>query len=343
MEQHVTPSSSSQGGTNRKPRKVWNWHPPLPLATSPLFAWPLEPRKIFQWFASYWLAVSMVSIVFGIAALYWYGLQPDPARCRSLRLGCVAPIYLRNFLLLLLLAGGLHLYFYHYSKQGSQLQFDARPLVTDSKKFTWRNQVRDNMFWSLASGVTVWSAYDLLYAWGHARDLLPTITFSGNPIWFVLLFPLIPIWASFHFYWIHRLLHVPFLYRTVHSLHHRNINVGPWSGLSMHPVEHLFYFSGVLIHFLVPSHPLHLLFHLLGVALYPLATHSGFEKLLVKDEQGLALGDFFHQLHHRYFECNYGTAEVPWDRWFGSFHDGTEESHQRMLVRLRGMRQKAGK
>ena len=35
--------------------------------------------------------------------------------------------------------------------------------------------------------------------------------------------------------------------------------------------------------------------------------------------------DFFHQLHHRYFECNYGTVEMPWDRWFGTFHDGSEE------------------
>ena len=38
------------------------------------------------------------------------------------------------------------------------------------------------------------------------------------------------------------------------------------------------------------------------------------------------MGDFFHQLHHRYFECNYGTVEMPWDRWFGSFHDGTAQA-----------------
>jgi sterol desaturase/sphingolipid hydroxylase (fatty acid hydroxylase superfamily) len=32
-------------------------------------------------------------------------------------------------------------------------------------------------------------------------------------------------------------------------------------------------------------------------------------------------------MHHRYFECNYGNLEVPWDKMFGSFHDGTDESH----------------
>ena len=37
----------------------------------------------------------------------------------------------------------------------------------------------------------------------------------------------------------HRLLHISALYRFVHSLHHRNIDIEPFSGLSMHPVEHL--------------------------------------------------------------------------------------------------------
>ncbi len=28
---------------------------------------------------------------------------------------------------------------------------------------------------------------------------------------------------------------------------------------------------------------------------------------------GIEVGDFFHQLHHRFFDCNYGTWETPWD------------------------------
>ena len=35
--------------------------------------------------------------------------------------------------------------------------------------------------------------------------------------------------------------------------------------------------------------------------------------------------DYFHHLHHRYFECNYGNRPVPLDRLFGTFHDGTPE------------------
>ena len=64
------------------------------------------------------------------------------------------------------------------------------------------------------------------------------------------------LWADFHFYMQHRLLHsVPFLYRHVHSVHHRSYNIEPVSSLSMHPVEHIIYFTSVLIPPLVVSMP----------------------------------------------------------------------------------------
>jgi len=49
----------------------------------------------------------------------------------------------------------------------------------------------------------------------------------------------------------------------------------------------------------------------------------------------LPLGTFHHQLHHRYFTCNYGGLEMPWDQWTGSFHDGTHESHQEFIAKRR--------
>ena len=46
--------------------------------------------------------------------------------------------------------------------------------------------------------------------------------------------------------------------------------------------------------------------------------------------------DFHHQLHHRFFECNYGTIDVPWDRWFGSFH-GSDEATARVREQRKRM------
>jgi sterol desaturase/sphingolipid hydroxylase (fatty acid hydroxylase superfamily) len=53
--------------------------------------------------------------------------------------------------------------------------------------------------------------------------------------------------------------------------------------------------------------------------------------------QGVAVKthDFFHYLHHKYFECNYGADGVlPLDKWFGTFNDGTQASTDAMNKRL---------
>jgi len=47
------------------------------------------------------------------------------------------------------------------------------------------------------------------------------------------------------------------------------------------------------------------------------------------------LGDFFHQLHHRFFDCNYGTWEMPWNEWFTTFHDGTDDGNELIKERRR--------
>ncbi len=107
--------------------------------------------------------------------------------------------------------------------------------------------------------------------------------------------------------------------------------------MSMHPVEHLIYISSVLVHFIVPSHPIILLVHLYSRCLGPAFSHAGFEKLLVKDKAWVEAADFHHQLHHRYFECNYGTVDAPWDRWFGSYHDGSDEATARTREQRRRM------
>ena len=109
----------------------------------------------------------------------------------------------------------------------------------------------------------------------------------------------------------------------------------------MHPIEHLLFFSSVLIHFVIAAHPIHILFHMQHQALTAATSHTGFEGLMVGKSKLMALGTFHHQMHHRYFECNYGNLEFPIDKWAGSFHDGTDDSHASMMGRRR-MNVKAG-
>lgn len=194
------------------------------------------------------------------------------------------------------------------------------------------------MFWSCASGVTIWTFYEVIMMWAIVNGYIPALPNSSYLLWTIGIIFLIPIWETFYFYIIHRSLHWPPLYRFAHSLHHRNTNVGPWSGLSMHPFEHLVYLGSVLIHFVVPANPLLIIFHLQYFNLSTVTTHSGHEALTCGDKNVLPLGTYHHQLHHRYFDCNYGGLEIPWDKWFGSFHDGTTESHQLFLEKRKKVR-----
>lgn len=316
--------------------RQWHYRPEVPIAVSPLFSWPPAPRQTLLWFRDRWFAIAENSILAVIALVCWTWFQPPLAEMQTLSLSWIGQIWLRNLILIVLVAGGLHFYFYTWRGQGWQLKYDPRELNATGRAFTFNSQLFDNVFWTLASGVTFWTAYEVLMFWAMANGYAPVLLWSDNPVWFLLLFPLTPLWISFHFYWIHRALHWPPLYRLAHALHHRNTNVGPWSGLSMHPVEHLLFFSSVLIHWIVPAHPIHILFHMQHQALTAATSHTGFEGMVVRDKSRLALGTFHHQMHHRYFECNYGNLEVPWDRWFGSFHDGTEASHERIKARRRG-------
>lgn len=333
-------SQAARGRIERPKRagpRGWHYVPNLPLEVSPLFSWPLDPVKAVKWLWKSWFLLTERLVLVGLAFLSWLYTQPALERCVAFEADWLAQIYLRNLALFILVAGGLHLYFYSFKRQGDALKFDKRDLARNNRVFTLRNQVWDNIIWSLASGVTVWTAYEALMMWAMANGYVPTLNWSENPICFVLLFALVPLWESFYFYLIHRMIHFPFLYRHIHYLHHRNVNVGPWSGLAMHPIEHVIYLGSVLIHFVVPAHPVHILYHLQYFTLTAATTHAGFAGFSVAGRNRFALGTFHHQMHHRYFECNYGGLEVPWDKWFGSFHDGTAESHERFLERRRRM------
>ena len=320
--------------TKSKGRETWNHK--TPVIFSPLFDWPPKPKASFIALTKRWVTVSR-NVLFLIMAwlVYRYFLQ-DLSHMQSLSVSWIWPIFLRNILIMLVITGGLHLYFFTFRAQGKRLKYDAREDWDKSRKFSFRNQVWDNMYWSLAGGATIWSTYEVLYLWGLANGLIPSFALAAHPVVFVLWLLVPPVLTSSHFYLIHRLLHWPPLYRRVHSLHHRNIHIGPWSGMSMHPVEHVIYLSSVLVHFIIPSHPVILLVHLYSRCLGPAFSHSGFEKLLVKDKAIVDSADFHHQLHHRFFECNYGTVDAPWDRWFGSFHDGSDEA----TVRVREQRKR---
>ena len=315
----------------------WNHRPTGPVALNPMFDWPPKFFAIMRWYSAYWLAASTTTLALVLAIAAYFTILPSLEAMQKPQLGWITRVWIANLVPHTICAGVLHLWLYKFKGQDKDFKYDPRQPATNNGIFSFRNQVHDNMFWTLISGVSQWSIMQCLVFWAMANGYAPAFLFPDNIIWFFLMFPFLILWASFHFYWVHRLLHFPFLYKRYHALHHRNINIGPWSGLSMHPVEHLLYLSSFCIHWIIATHPIHLIFHVIWQGPAAAMTHSGYEDLLIKDKRRLALGTFYHQLHHRYFECNYGNQEMPWDRWFGTFHDGSERSTEETRARKKNM------
>lgn len=316
-------------------RKMWNYLPELPIQVSPYFRKPFNVLNIIKWMFASWFPVSDRLVVLLLASLSLIFFTPDIATTKDLSFGWISQIYIRNVILLTLVAGGLYLYFYVWRKQGDELRFDEKPAVKSHSPFTFNSQLWDNVFWSIASGVTIWTAFEVLLMWSMANGYVAVLDAKTDWPWMVLIIFLIPIWESLYFFTIHKLIHWPPLYKTVHHLHHRNTNVIPWSGFSMHPVEHLLFMGSVLIHFIVPISPLILLFHLQYYALTAASTHTGYSGIKLGKRFVFPIGTFHHQLHHRFYECNYGSLEIPMDKWTGHFHDGTDESQQAFSQRQR--------
>jgi len=318
------------------------WKPSSAIRPVPLFAWPVRPLAVLTWLFGYpGYLLPWTAFYAAISLATWAYLTPPMSMMRAFSLDWVALIFARNLVLIVLIVSAWHLRLYVRRAQGDQYKYNRRwPKKGESPNFLFKDQVRENFFWTLLSAVPIWTAYEVLTLWAFANDFIPCVDWRVHPVYCTLLMVAIPIIHEFHFYWVHRLIHWPPLYRTVHYLHHKNVNPVPWSGLSMHPIEHLLYFSGVLIHWVLPSHPLHALFHLQALAFFPAQGHSGFEQVLVNDKVSIPTGDYGHYLHHKLFECNYCNELVPLDKLFGTFHDGSKEAEEAMYKRLRARRQR---
>ena len=315
-------------------RPEWNHVPEAPIVTSPLWQWPPRLLAALKWYADGWFWITINGVIVALSMICYFWFSPRLEDTGTVAVGWMAQIWLRNLVLVCLVAGPLHLWFHKYAAQGNTMKYDPRPFPRRGRMFTMDDQLKDNMIWTLGSGITIWSGFEILIWWAMANGWAGTLTWDANPIWFIAIFFLIPVWESFYFYWIHRLLHTDLFYH-FHALHHRNTDIGPWSGLSMHPVEHLFYFGTSMIHFAVATHPVHLIFHLAFYGLLAITSHTGFEGVWFRNKKRVHLGNFHHQIHHRYFEVNYGNLDVPWDKLFGSFHDGTERGKALMKERLK--------
>ena len=306
---------------------------PRMIKVPELYTWPPRPMKIAR-FLLLDLLYPWGLIYLLLAFPTWWFLTPSLETMAHLEPGWIGLLWLRNCGFLVLFAGGLHWYLHKSKSQGEAYLLNRKPLPSHNPVFLWGDQIKDNMFWSIASGVSVWTAFEAITYWVYASGTLPIVE---NPWYFVGCFYLLFFWSTANFYAVHRALHFRPLYRYAHELHHRNVEVGPWSGIAMHPLEHLVYFTPFILWWLIPVHPVIVILTGFYQGLNPALSHCGYDYVKI-GKLKLKTGDWFHQLHHQYFNLNYGNIPTPFDKLFDSWHDGSKASLKKQKQRLKAAR-----
>jgi sterol desaturase/sphingolipid hydroxylase (fatty acid hydroxylase superfamily) len=315
-----------------------HWHPDAALEVGPLLDTPWSLRRIVTWLPGYFFPWN--ALFFGVAVVFWTWLTPEREVLSILAPGWILLLLLRNAFLILIVFGALELRLYVKRRQGVRFKYNSRfPKDHPSDVFLFHSQTFDNALRTFVSGLPIWTAYEVVVLWAWANDFGPWTTLASNPVWFIFFALVLPLLHEAHFYCIHRLIHRPILYKWIHSVHHNSINPSPWSSLSMHPLEHMLYWSGTLIHVVIPSHPLLLLYHLQLSGTGAVIGHIGFDKIELGDETAMDTHAYAHYLHHKYFEVNYADGALPFDKWMGTWHDGTPEGDRLMKERFKMKRQ----
>jgi sterol desaturase/sphingolipid hydroxylase (fatty acid hydroxylase superfamily) len=121
--------------------------------------------------------------------------------------------------------------------------------------------------------------------------------------------------------------------------------------MSMHPIEHLIYFTCAILPLLSavfpsipPVHALHHIFAIYHACVAPIGGHDGYSLP--------GGGGDYHYLHHAALQCNFGVPLIDFDKLFGSWvelewYDACgknlryAKSYGRALGKVDGNKQKA--
>lgn len=186
-------------------------------------------------------------------------------------------------------------------------------------------QIRGEIGWSLASAA-IYGVPAGVVAWGwQNRGWTRIYTDVADwPLWYLPVSVLAYLMAhDAWFYWTHRLMHCPALFRIAHAVHHASRPPTAWAAMSFHPVEAI---TGAVVIpalvFLIPIHVGALGLVLAIMTVMGVTNHMGWEifpRFLHSGPMGAWLiTASHHQRHHQLYACNYGLYFRFWDRLCGT-------------------------
>ena len=146
------------------------------------------------------------------------------------------------------------------------------------------------------------------------------IEVSAADIWYMpLSLAMYMLLQETYYYWIHRWMHRPRIFKLVHKVHHDSRIASPFTAFSFHPLEAIL--QAIFIPALLCIIPIHLyvivvllvimsissVINHLDIEIYPTQKAKLFTRWVI--------GASHHAQHHKQYKYNYGLYFTFWDRW----------------------------
>ncbi len=214
-------------------------------------------------------------------------------------------------------AGFFYAYYYIWNRE------KYRPLRL-SRRGLRKGQLKKEISWSIKSSV-VFAAFGTLTFFLWQQGWTGIYLDPGDyPYWYLpLSLGIVMFLHETYYYWIHRWMHRPKIFRKVHKVHHDSLAPTPWTAFSFHWWESILEALILpLILILIPVNIYVLGFYLLVMTLSSVINHLDIEiypPAFMKSKFGkLFIGATHHHHHHAEFNTNYGLYFTFWDKWMGT-------------------------
>ncbi|RZA09109.1 MAG: sterol desaturase family protein, partial [Proteobacteria bacterium] len=165
---------------------------------------------------------------------------------------------------------------YWYFHRRSAHRFSARRVSTEKLR---PSQVRREIGWSLSATI-FFALAGVAVLEGVRAGIMPVYFRAEERGWPYLIFslPLLIFLHETYFYFTHRWMHRPKVFRRVHYAHHQSRNPTPFASFAFHPWEAIVEAAALpLLLLIVPAHYGVVLAFLLFMTVLGITNHLGYE------------------------------------------------------------------
>lgn len=214
----------------------------------------------------------------------------------------------------LLVSWVVHSIFYSWSRR----KWQARKLGTRDYP---KAQLRREIAWStITTSIFALAGAGMLVMWqlGWLQVYLEPTDYPI--IWMPVSLAIAMFLHETAYYFLHRWMHQPRIYRIVHQVHHESSIPSPFTAFSFHPLEGLMQaliLPAILL--MVPMYVGVLLLYLLIMTASAVINHLDIEvypKGFHRHRLGKwIIGATHHSMHHKQHRYHFGLFFTFWDRW----------------------------